>query len=161
MFQVRHNFKRLATALGVGVLLAVAAALPGCVSQRAGLEIPSRAQVVGGGRVIEYQADVDGILFLVDQRDLIASQTIGAGELYKVNGSVEVGDGTTIELLEARLYFLPDGAWTTAPDDDEAERELRDEREAQRIRELEALLGTTELAEPKPEAGAALEAPSK
>lgn len=93
------------------LLLAVAAALPaslsGCVSQRAGLEIPAQAYVVGGGLLIEYRATEDGLLFLVDQRQLVASRTIDAGEIFRVNGSVEIGDGSTVELLESRLYFLP------------------------------------------------------
>ncbi|MEM9753987.1 MAG: hypothetical protein AAF916_11475 [Planctomycetota bacterium] len=111
--------------LWLAVLLGVAAALPaslsGCVSQRTGLEIPASAYVVGGGLVIEYRAMADGILFLVDQRRLVASQTIETGEVYTVNGSVEVGDGTTFDLIEARLYFLPHDALPGAASSDAAD----------------------------------------
>ncbi len=119
--------RRTGRLLAWGAALVVAAAMPACVSQRMGTEVPREAAIVGGGLSMSYTAVTDGILFLVDQRNLIASQTIQKGETFELEGSVELPDGARVDLVEARLYFLPHNEHTFTGD--AAEYEAHDDLE--------------------------------
>jgi hypothetical protein len=80
----------------------------GCVAQRTGLEIPSAARVVGGGRSIVFEAPSDGILYLVNDRKLVLSRTVRKGDRFNAEGQVLIGAREMVELIDARLYFLPE-----------------------------------------------------
>jgi hypothetical protein len=126
------------TYLTIPMIVLAMFATAGCVSQRAGLEIPNEARVVGGGVSIVFEAPEDGILYLVDRRKLVMSRTVRTGERFVAEGRVLVGASEMVPLENARLYFKPE----TLPD-----RTLPVERGAGQspppsLRELDEALGS-------------------
>jgi len=119
----RESLARFAR--GAVLVLAIAGACfaVGCNKK---FKAPASARLVGGGESIRFEAPSNGTLFIVDDRQLLASQTLKKGEVFEAKGQIASPAGGNRALsFETRIYFEPEDSsqlieidqWSEKPKD--------------------------------------------